>query len=86
MTPLAASATVINLILATGPFRYVFFYNHYFYSYPQQFGFLGPVFSLSFLFMTAIISYITSTFIIEAISYANAVKTSEVRTDTLFPE
>lgn len=63
MTPLAASATVINLILATGPF-----------TYPSQFASLGPVFSLTFLLFTAIISYITSTFVIEAISYANAIK------------
>jgi hypothetical protein len=74
MTPLAASATVINLILATGPF-----------TYPSQFASLGPVFSLVFLFATAIISYITSTFLIEAISYANAVR-SQSRTGTLFPD
>ena len=35
--------------------------------------------------MTAIISYITSTFLIEAISYGNAQKQSEVRNYTLFP-
>jgi hypothetical protein len=35
--------------------------------------------------MTAIISFITSTFLIEAISYGNAQKQSEVRNDTLFP-
>ena len=63
MSPLAASATVINLILATGPF-----------TYPSQFASLGPVFSLVFLFGTAIISYITSTYVIEAISYANAIR------------
>jgi hypothetical protein len=74
MSPLAASATVINLILATGPF-----------TYPSQFASLGPVFSLAFLFFTAIISYITSTFIIEAISYANALK-DQHRNDTLFPD
>ena len=71
MSPLAASATVINLVLATGPFRYknprlILF------SYPSQFASLGPVFSLIFLFLTAIISYITSTFLIEAISYGCA--------------
>jgi hypothetical protein len=35
--------------------------------------------------MTAIISYITSTFVIEAISYANALK-SRPHQGTLFPE
>lgn len=74
MTPLAASATVINLILATGPF-----------TYPSQFASLGPVFSIVFLFATAIISYITSTFLIEAISFANAVR-SQNRNNTLFPD
>jgi hypothetical protein len=74
MTPLAASATVINLILATGPF-----------TYPSQFASLGPVFSIVFLFATAIISYITSTFLIEAISYANAVR-NQTRNATLFPD
>jgi hypothetical protein len=71
MSPLAASATVINLVLATGPFRYIHM-SLILFSYPSQFASLGPVFSLIFLFMTAIISYITSTFLIEAISYGCA--------------
>ena len=43
------------------------------------------MFSLLFLFFTAIISYITSTFLIEAISSGNAMRQSEVRNETLFP-
>jgi len=36
--------------------------------------------------VTAFISYITSTFIVEVISYANALGTSDNRSDSLFPE
>ena len=76
MSPLAASVTVVNLILATGPF-----------TYPQQFANLGPVLSLILLFVTAFLSYITSTFLVEVISYANALgPDSNNRNDTLFPE
>jgi len=73
MSPLAASATVINLILATGPF-----------SYPYALASIGPVLSLIILIITGVLSYITSTFIVEVISSANAVK-SQGRLDTLFP-
>ena len=56
------------------------------YSYPSQFAALGPVFSLIFLFATAIISYITSTFVIEAISIANAARSGSRRNESLFPD
>ena len=62
MSPLTASSTIVNLILATGPF-----------SYPQGFTKLGPVISASLLLITTIIAYITATFMIEAISVANAI-------------
>jgi hypothetical protein len=32
---------------------------------------LGPVLSLTLLFVTAIMSYITATYLVEVISYAN---------------
>jgi hypothetical protein len=68
MSPLAASATVVNLVLATGPF-----------TYPQGFVLLGPVISLSLLFITTIVAYITATFMVEAISVAQAMDTGRRR-------
>jgi hypothetical protein len=44
------------------------------------------VLSLTLLLVTAFMSYITSTFLVEVISYANAVGQSGKRNDTLFPE
>jgi hypothetical protein len=61
LTPIQASATIVNLVLATGPF-----------TYPQGFVQLGPVLSLTLLAITCFIAYVTSTFMIEAISVANA--------------
>ena len=61
LTPLQASATIVNLVLATGPF-----------TYPQGFVLLGPVLSLFLLAMTTFIAYVTATFMIEAIAVSNA--------------
>ena len=61
MSPLAASATVINLILATGPFTYP-------YGYTQ----LGPVISAPLLFIMCFLSYITSSYVVEAIAIVQA--------------
>jgi len=61
LTPLAASATVVNLLLATGPF-----------SYPQEYVGLGPVLSTILLLICCNMAYITATYMIEAISVANA--------------
>lgn len=46
---------------------------------------LGPVLSLIILVITAVLSYIASTFVVEVISSANAVR-SQGRLDTLFPD
>lgn len=54
-------------------------------SYPYALASLGPVLSIIILLITAVLSYITSTFIVEVISSANAEK-SKGRLDTLFPE
>jgi len=72
MSPLQASATVVNLLLATGPF-----------TYPQGFVALGPVLSLSLLAITCCVAYITATFMVEAISVANAEDTNR-RTFSMF--
>lgn len=72
MTPLQASATIVNLVLATGPF-----------TYPQGFVALGPVLSLTLLAITTVVAYITATFMIEAISVANAEDTKR-RTFSMF--
>ena len=60
MSPLQASATVINLLLATGPF-----------SYPQGYVALGPVISTTLMLVTCFIAYMTATFMVEAVSIAN---------------
>jgi hypothetical protein len=66
MSPAAASATIINLFLATGPFGYPFGFVH-----------LGPVMALSLLVITACVSYMTCCYVIEVVSTANAIKNSE---------
>lgn len=63
MSPLAASATVINLLLATGPF-----------SYPYAYTSLGPVISAPLLFFMSILAYITATYLVEALSIASALE------------
>ena len=68
MTPLQASATVVNLVLATGPF-----------TYPQGYVMLGPVLSTFLLVSTCFIAYITATFMVEAISVAAAQDTKRRR-------
>ena len=62
MSPVAASATIVNLLLATGPF-----------TYPQGFVALGPVTSSVLMIITCFIAYVTSLFMIEAISVAAAI-------------
>jgi hypothetical protein len=62
MSPLAASATVVNLLLATGPF-----------SYPYGYVSLGPAISAPLLFTVAILAYITATYLVETISIASAI-------------
>jgi hypothetical protein len=61
MSPLAASATVVNLLLATGPF-----------SYPYAYTALGPVISAPLLFTTAILAYISAVYLVETLSIASA--------------
>jgi len=74
MTPIQASSTIVNLVLATGPF-----------SYPQGFVQLGPFISMILLVITCFISYMTATFMIEAVSIANAEDTDR-RRDSMFGE
>jgi len=57
MTPLAASSTVINLLLATGPF-----------SYPYSYVNAGPIFSCIIIGFTSFLAYISATYMIEAIA------------------
>ena len=79
MSPLAASATVINLILATGPF-----------TYPYGYTSLGPVIAAPLLFIVSILAYITATYLVEALSIASATQTTDEnqvssrRTESLF--
>jgi len=63
MSPLAASSTVINLLLATGPF-----------SYPYSYVTAGPIFSCTIIFITAFLAYISATFMIEAISISQTIE------------
>jgi len=75
MSPLAASATIINLLLATGPF-----------SYPYAYTSLGPVLSAPLLFVVSILAYITATYLVEAVSIATALGDGKTdrRTESLF--
>ena len=70
MSPVAASATIVNLLLATGPF-----------TYPQGFVALGPVTSSVLMIITCFIAYVTSLFMIEAISVAAAIGDQSVLPD-----
>ena len=70
MTPVQASATIINLLLATGPF-----------TYPQGFVQLGPVTSTALMIITCFVAYVTSLFMIEAISVAHATGDSNILPD-----
>lgn len=72
MSPLAASATVVNLVLATGPF-----------TYPYAFSNLGPILSIAVMIPTCIVAYITATFMVEAISISQA-KRARIRQESLY--
>lgn len=74
MTPLAASATVVNLLLATGP-----------YTYPYGYCALGPLISAPLLFITGTLSWISATYLVEALSVANTIQ-KDKRRDSLFTE
>ncbi len=74
MGPLAASSTVVNLVLATGPF-----------TYPYGFVKLGPIISLILLIVTGFLAYITATFQMETLSISNAAR-SKKRQGTLFED
>jgi hypothetical protein len=58
-----ASATIINLLLATGPFLYPFSYVS-----------LGPILSCIILVLASASSYICATFMLEALSIAQNIK------------
>jgi hypothetical protein len=73
MSAWAGSATIINLVLATGPF-----------AYPYGFVLTGTIPGVVLMLVTLSIAYMTATFMIEAISVACA-KRHKGRSDTLFP-
>jgi hypothetical protein len=73
-SPLAASSTVVNLILATGPF-----------GYPYGFIHLGPVLSLLILGITGVVSYICASYVIEASAAACAENNMGKRRGTMYP-
>ena len=66
MSPFVASATVVNLLLATGPF-----------TYPYSYVSLGPVISAPLLFTTAIFAHVAATYLVEAVSIAQLFKPEE---------
>ena len=74
MGPLAASSTVVNLLLATGPF-----------SYPYEYVNLGPILSTSIMIVCCILAYISATYMVEAIAMANS-QDDNRRRDSLFEE
>jgi len=61
MSPMAASSTVVNLLLATGPF-----------AYPYSFVRLGPILSGLIMAICCVLAYFSATFMVEAISMANS--------------
>jgi amino acid permease len=73
MSAWAGSATIINLVLATGPF-----------AYPYAFVMAGMIPSVCLILFTLLIAYMTATFMIEGASVACA-KRYTGRSDTLFP-
>ena len=73
MSALAGASTIINLVIATGPF-----------SYPYEMVKSGFIPSIILMAITMIIGYMTATFMIESISVACA-KRYKGRQDTLFP-
>ena len=66
MSPLAASSVVVNLLLATGPF-----------TYPYGYSALGPYLSTTIMITCCFLAYITATWMVEAISIANAIEPGE---------
>ena len=75
MSPLAASATVVNLLLATGPF-----------SYPPGYVHLGPFLSCIIMTCTCFLAYISATFMVEAISVSHSKEAEKrERHDSIFP-
>ena len=74
MGPLAASSTVVNLLLATGPF-----------TYPYEYVNLGPILSTAFLVVCCILAYISATYMVEAIAMANS-QDDNRRRDSIFEE
>lgn len=74
MSPLQASSTVVNLLLATGPF-----------AYPYSFVRLGPVMSVSIMLVCCFLAYVAATFMVEAIAMANS-QDDNRRRDSVFKE
>ena len=74
MGPIAASSTLVNLLLATGPFTYPYGYVN-----------LGPILSASLLFLCSFLAWISATYMMEAISVANSVD-KDRRRNSLFSE
>jgi len=68
MGPFAASSTVVNLLLATGPF-----------TYPYGYVALGPILSSILLFVCCFLAYISATWMVEAISIANSLEPYDAR-------
>jgi len=73
MSWIAGGATVINLVLGTGPF-----------SYPQIFAESGIILAPVLMLVVLFVAFITSQYIIEAISITCA-KNFTGRKDSLYP-
>ena len=76
MSPMAASSTVVNLLLATGPFTYPYGYVN-----------LGPILSSIIMAICCVLAYISATFMVEAIAMANSQDDNKVkRSGSIFEE
>lgn len=74
MSPLAASSTVVNLLLATGPF-----------AYPYSYVGLGPILSTIIMAICCSLAYVSATYMIEAIAMANS-QDENRRRNSIFTE
>ena len=71
MSPLAVTSVLVNFLFATAPFTY-------------PFGFIkaGPPLAVPLLCISCFFSYITSGFLIEAVSIANFIKSRKNKNST----
>jgi len=76
MSPFTAFSTIINIVLATGPFTYLFFEKFICnaFSIPKPFNDSGIILGSLFLVIILIFAFITADFLVEALAISNALE------------